>query len=333
MQFLPSAISSVLAQTYQNFEIVIVNDGSSDNIEAWVSTLKDDRIRLISQVNKGLAEARNTGLQNAIGDYIAFLDADDVWHSQKLEKQVLVLDTHAEVGLVYSWILLIDKYNRPLKKVWTISAEGNVWKKITEGNIIACGSVPMIRRTCIETVGLFSDFPLCEDWDFWLRIAAHYPFKVIREILVFYRETPNSASRIQANGTEGKLQEMDKNFHLLIKRAFANVSSDLKQLEARSHALIDLQIAWIALKSHGNSYKHFEYYKAQALLCDPQIASLSTYKKIVWAERFIRLLGPQSYNGLKALPLKPLSNYRLIIDADIELRRIVGREPKNVVGY
>lgn len=324
MQFLPKTLSSALQQTYYNFEVILVNDGSTDPIKAWASELQDNRVRLISQANKGLAGARNTGIEHARGEYIAFLDADDLWHPEKLARQVAVLAADAEAGFVYTWALLIDEGDRPLRKTWTISEEGNVWPKIIEGNIIACGSVPMIRRACIETVGLFADISLCEDWDFWLRMAAHYPFRVVEEILVFYRETSGSLSRAEDNGMAQKLREMDKSYHFLIDRAFAKTSSELWPLAARSHALVNIQIAWIALKSHQDHYKHFEYYKNRAVARDPKIVSLLAYKKLIWAARFIRFWGPQNYKRLKALPPMPLSIRSLVRSADVNLKRVVG---------
>nr|WP_256498773.1 glycosyltransferase family A protein [Chroococcidiopsis sp. CCNUC1] len=103
MKYLPATLGSLLSQTFDDFEAIVVNDGSFDETEKWVSQIEDPRVKLICQQNKGLAGARNTGINQATGEYIAFLDADDLWEPSKLEKQVAVLEENPEVGLVYTW--------------------------------------------------------------------------------------------------------------------------------------------------------------------------------------------------------------------------------------
>ena len=300
MKFLPRTVRNVLAQTHQDFEIIIVNDGSTDNIEQWVSTLNDERVCLISQLNQGQSAARNRGIKYSSGKYIAFLDSDDLWNPQKLEKQVRILDNNPEIGLVYSWVLLIDECDRPLEKVWKISDEGNVWSKLIEGNIIACGSVPMIRSSCIDVVGLFNKFPFaCEDWDFWLRIAAHYPFKVIKEILVYYRANSTSLSRSQLDGLEKKLLAMDKSYEILIEKTFDSAPLELQYLKSRSHALAKLSIAWKALKSPGGKHEYVEHYLNRAIFYDPQFSSSSELKKFKKAAFVVRFLGIKNYEKTK----------------------------------
>ncbi len=109
MSYLPETIANVLEQTYTDFEVLVVNDGSTDNIRSGYQVVDDSRVKLISQTNLGLAGARNTGIKESQGEYLAFLDADDLWESTKLAKQVQVLDSHPEVGLVYTWVAYIDE--------------------------------------------------------------------------------------------------------------------------------------------------------------------------------------------------------------------------------
>ena len=309
MDFLPRTVRSVLDQTYRDFEIIIVNDGSTDNIQHWVNTIDDKRVCLVSQVNQGQSAARNTGIKHSSGEYIAFLDSDDIWNSQKLEKQVQILDDNSEIGLVYSWVLLIDECDRPLEKVWQTSDEGNVWSKLTKGNIIACGSVPMIRSSCIDVVGIFNKFPFaCEDWDFWLRIAAHYPFKVVKEILVYYRASSTSLSRCLSGGVEKKLQAMNESYEVLIERAFDSAPVELKYLKPRSHALAKLSIAWKALKSPGVKYEYVKHYRNQAISCDPCFSSSAEIRRFNRAASLVRLLGVQNYEKIKNY-LKSVSSF------------------------
>lgn len=302
MRFLPQTIDSVLEQTCQDFEIIIVDDGSTDSVKQWASTIEDERIHFVAQENQGVATARNTGLGRARGDYIAFLDADDLWHPSKLEKQVVALSENPEVGLVYTWVLLIDEVGFPLEKVWKISDEGNVWERLVEGNIIACGSVPLVRKSCVETVGLFEQFSFgCEDWDYWLRIAARYPFKVIKEILVYYRERPGSFSRPQEKLLSERLREMEESYGRLIERAFASAPEGSEHLKNKSHALASLSIAWEALKGSRADHQYFERYRQRAIAYYPQISLLPEYKKMNRVALLRRLLGGQNYERLTQL--------------------------------
>lgn len=116
--YLPATLDSVLRQTFADFEVFIVDDGSSDNTAAWGSQIQDRRVQLMTQANQGTCAARNTGIALAQGEYIAFLDADDLWHPTKLAKQVRYLDEHPEVGLVYTWTALIDPEGRPTGRIF-----------------------------------------------------------------------------------------------------------------------------------------------------------------------------------------------------------------------
>jgi glycosyltransferase involved in cell wall biosynthesis len=111
-------MENVLSQTYDDFEVIVVNDGSSDETQQWVSQIKDPRVKLISQENQGLAGARNTGIAHAQGEYITFLDADDLWEPTKLEKQVCVLEDNPEIALVYTWVAFIDEAGKHTGRVF-----------------------------------------------------------------------------------------------------------------------------------------------------------------------------------------------------------------------
>ena len=153
MPFLSKTLDSVLGQTFSDFEVLVINDGSTDDIEAWVSGLTDRRVTMINQENQGCAIARNTGVFVSNGDYIAFLDADDIWEPTKLEKQVCILETRPNVGLVNTWISHIDGEGVSLEKLGTPDAEGYVWEAVIDDYPSMCGSTPIVRRQCCESVG------------------------------------------------------------------------------------------------------------------------------------------------------------------------------------
>jgi glycosyltransferase involved in cell wall biosynthesis len=262
MAYLPETIANVLKQTYTDFEVVVVNDGSTDKIEEWITQISDRRVKFISQANLGLAGARNTGIRESQGEYLAFLDADDLWESTKLAKQVQVLDSHSKVGLVYTWVAYVDDQGNSTGRVVRNQQEGDVWQQLTKGNLVECGSVAMVRRECFEKCGLF-DCNLgsfVEDWDMWLRIANHYQFKVVKQPLVYYRQVSTSASR--------NWQAMAKSYQLVIEKAFATATWRDLPLRNRSYGTANLVLAWKPIQSLARDYEKASYFRSQALRHD-----------------------------------------------------------------
>lgn len=295
MSYLPDTMASLLNQTYRDFEIIVVNDGSSDDTQQWVSHLKDPRIRLISQTNQGLSGARNTGINHAQGEYIAFLDADDLWEPTKLAKQVEVLDQYPEVGVVYTWVTYIDEQGQSTGRVFQNQAEGEVWEQLIEHNIVECGSVAMVRRCCFATVGLFDRNlrSFVEDWDMWLRIARHYPFKVVKEHLVYYRQVSNSASK--------NWEAMAQSFRVVIEKAFTSVPPELLYLRKRSYGCASLCLAWKPLQCLRKDYQQAIRFRQLALAHYPQLVFSKENMRLSVAITAIRWLGPNGYQQFLSL--------------------------------
>ena len=289
MSYLPQTLESVLNQTYQDFEVIIVDDGSTDNVEDWIKKVTDSKVKYISQQNQGPAVARNTGITNSKGTYIAFLDADDLWHPQKLEKQVDILDKSPKVGLVYSWVGSVDEQGTVNSKIRKNYAEGNVWQKIIEHNIIECGSNPMIRRACFEQVGKFDpQIAYAQDWQMWLKIASFYDFKVVKESLVYYRAHSGNRSK--------KWYLMEQNYQALIEKVFASMPSNLQVYKNRCYSFAYLRIAWKTLQSlNGECQKSIEFSR-KAIDYYPQIIYSRKFIRLSLALTIVRLLGLQKYN-------------------------------------
>lgn len=173
----------------------------------------DARVRLIEQEHQGTAKARNRGIAEAQGDYIALLDADDLWEPTKLAKQVTCLETRPEVGLVHTAIRYIDDEGSEIGKVLRSEGDGNVWEQVVLHMLVRCGSTPLVRRSCFDKVGVFdTDLDFAEDWDMWLRIAAHFHFAVLHEPLVAYRQHHANTTR--------KYQTIMPNLEQVLERAF-----------------------------------------------------------------------------------------------------------------
>ena len=185
---LGQAIQSVLDQTYQNFEIIVVDDGSANNTEEIVKVFNDPRICYIRhEKNRGGSAARNTGIKAARGEYIAFLDSDDEWLPEKLEKQLKVFkDQDLRAGVVYTRFIVINE-NGDFKITHFLLHQGYILKELLISNCVGTTSTVMVKRECFEKVGGFDEnLPSCQDWDMWIRIAKHYTFKRISKPLVKY---------------------------------------------------------------------------------------------------------------------------------------------------
>lgn len=291
MTYLPETLDSVLKQTFIDFEVLIVNDGSTDGIVLWALEIIDSRVKLISQENQGLPGARNTGIVHAQGEYIAFLDADDLWEPTKLEKQVHCLDSKPEVGLVYTWTLLVDQHGRSTGAVTASHTEGNVWEKLLLGDVVGSGSSAMIRRSCFETVGLFdTELSSIEDCDMWVRIAAHYPLAVVKEVLVYYRQHFTNMSR--------DYNKMMQNSRLKIEKKFQNVPFELLYLRPRAYGHAFLWLAWKIMFDGGDPEKA-SYFSHQAILHYPQMRYFPKYLRLQFVLILVRLFGTNNYTQLR----------------------------------
>jgi len=193
------SIQSVLNQTYQDFEIIVVDDSSTDSTEDVIKNLDDLRIIYIRhKENKGPSAARNTGIKVANGEYIAFQDSDDEWFPEKLEKQLDLFNNSAhEVGVVYSGFYRIEPDKKryiPLNRV--TQKEGNIHNELLKGNFIGAPAV-LIKKKCFEKTNFDEDLHALEDWDLWIGISKYYDFRYINQALFQSYYTQNSVSTDQ----------------------------------------------------------------------------------------------------------------------------------------
>jgi glycosyltransferase involved in cell wall biosynthesis len=192
-------IDSILAQTFKDFELIVVDNESTDNTEEVIKSYTDRRIKYFRHQNNGVvAVNRNYGISKANGEYIAFCDDDDLWMPEKLERQVKLLDLNKELGLVYSDCYLIDEngnLERDTLLTWLKLLRGNVFDKLFQFNFIPMLTV-IVRREVLSKVGGFNPkYIIAQDHDLWLRIAEHYPIDFTEEPLAKYRIHGGSASR------------------------------------------------------------------------------------------------------------------------------------------
>jgi len=181
------AIQSVLNQTYQDFEIIIIDDGSKDDTKKIIRGFqeKDNRIKYIRfEENKGAAAARNAGIKMSKGEYITFQDSDDEWVIDKLEKQMKVIETSSENIVVYCGFWRIDGDEKTyIPDIKISNREGNIHKELLKGNFVDTPSILLPKKN-LEKIGMFDENLLrLQDWDLSIRLSKYYNFKLIDEPL------------------------------------------------------------------------------------------------------------------------------------------------------
>ncbi|MDE7132455.1 MAG: glycosyltransferase family 2 protein [Lachnospiraceae bacterium] len=195
------ALRSILRQTYSAYEVIVVDDGSTDGTESVVARLQDDRIRYIAlQENQGVAHARNVGIQEAKYDYVAFLDSDDEWLPNKLELQMKkMLSSSKRTGMVYCRMggLLRDGSGRfvcPHEDYVKEILEGELFKPLLFQNVIGTPTM-LVRKECLQQTGGFKETLHClEDWELILRIAKNWKIAFVDKVLVEVHKSEGSVS-------------------------------------------------------------------------------------------------------------------------------------------
>ena len=188
-------VATVRAQTFHDLEILVIDDGSTDDTLSRLTGVRDERLRLLSFENGGLSAARNRGIEHSSGEFLAFIDADDLWTPEKLQSQLEALRRRPDAGIAYSWTAFVDDDGRFLFAKEPLQFEGDVYADLLRECFIASGSNVMIRRRCVDSIGPFDvNLRSAEDWEYWLRVAAHWPFVVVPRYQVLYRLSTRSMS-------------------------------------------------------------------------------------------------------------------------------------------
>ena len=185
----------MLGQTYPQLEVVVVDDGSTDDTREVVGAYASRGVRYVHQDNLGPGTARNRGLQETTGPVVAFCDADDVWLPDKIASQLEHLRSHPELGLVTAHAYACDEALRPTSVVHAARGEvENVFEALLVRNIVLNPTCVVARRSALESVGGFSDLPRWEDWDTWLRVAKRFPIGFVDQPVAYVRRHDASLS-------------------------------------------------------------------------------------------------------------------------------------------
>ncbi|BCL37896.1 glycosyltransferase [Nostoc sp. MS1] len=206
-------INSVLQQTFSDFELIIINDGSQDSTLNVISEIQDRRLKIFSFDNAGGNVSRNRGLNLAVGNYVSFLDADDMWTPDKLESQLEALQKNSDTHVAYSWTDYIDEEGNFIVSGRRVSVNGDVYEKLLINNFLENGSNPLIARELLMELGGFDEsLKAAQDWDMWLRLAAKYSFVAVPKVQILYRVSSKSLSTNLTRQEKYCLQVLENSF-------------------------------------------------------------------------------------------------------------------------
>jgi len=287
------AINSVLEQTYQIFEIIVVDDGSTDNTVEIIKKIDDSRIIYIYQENSGRpSAARNTGIKKSTGDYIAFLDSDDLWHREKLEKQIAILDNNPNIGLVTNWSSYKTFNNEEIKIKMSQakSQRENILYILTAPDKAFTGTPTLlVRKECLEKVGSFDEtMTFCEDWDLFFRISLLYEIYNIEKVLTYIRihqenisKTPNANAFMES-------------YLIYLQKAFENENLSTELLKIKGEAYSN---AWWSIGGWA-LHKSKDYQTARKSFLESIKYSHNKIFNVRFLVEFILVCGPELFCGV-----------------------------------
>lgn len=279
--YLKLAVDSVLKQTYKTFEIIIIDDQSTDNTKEVIDSYNLDCIKYIYTEKAGPGKARNLGVKNMSGDFVAFLDSDDLWAPDKLESQIKVFKKEPGIGVVVSDFKIIDGQGHVVKESAVgqkYSYEGFFLRDFLDGKLPIATDTVMARREVFDKVGFFDEQQIiAEDLDMWIRMAVNFKMGYIHRPLTFVRTHSGNVSGISKMNTwlaaVLMIQRNDKNIRMqglspekyenkfLVLAGNAALKED-KYEEARSLFIRAAKVYWLDI----NSYKGILKYYLKSLL-------------------------------------------------------------------
>jgi glycosyltransferase involved in cell wall biosynthesis len=244
-RFVRDAVDSALAQSYAEIEIVVVNDGSTDDFESVTAPYRENaRVKLVAQENRGLSAARNRGIQESRGAYLKFLDADDWLRRDAIAKQIAAFETQPELGFVYCDVQHVDASGKPLDDYSVAKTRrilnGDILPSLLVGGYFTPNTV-LVPRRVLDRVGLF-DVTLTarEDYELWMRIMCEgYAAYFVPEKLAYYRRHGGNMTNDTAWMTETHLRALEK----IVARYPHRVAAALHEL-IYEHQRVDRDSAW-----------------------------------------------------------------------------------------
>lgn len=260
-------LDSVLQQSIKAFELIVIDDGSTDNTLEVVAGFEDPRLSVFSYPNAGVAATRNRGVTHASAEYISFIDADDLWTPDKLARQLDVLESSPNAAIAYSWTDYIDQTGRFIAHDQQVTFSGNVYGELLRRDFLESASNVTIRRQAFLDVGGFdSSLSGAADWDFFLRLAKRYDFVVVPYIGVLYRISDSSMS--------ANLSMQEQECIAVLERAYEQAPANLQSLKPQSFSQLYHYLSFSAMRgplSRNNGLTALHYFR-RSLAHSPMIA-------------------------------------------------------------
>lgn len=307
---LAAAIESALAQTYDHFEVLVVDDGSTDGSADVARRYNDPRLRLFQQQNGGLNAARNAGIREGRGDYIGLLDADDIWEPTKLAKHAAHLDAKPEVGLSFSGSWMMDEAGRPTGLKQSPQIEGITPLVLVTRNPVGNGSTPLLRRTALDAIAhphpqgkhdqtCWFDEELRQSTDIecWLRLSLKTNWRIegIDEALTGYRINPHGLSANVTRQLETWTQMIGKTAlyapDFIAEHGALAKAYQLRYLARRAVSLREPALAW--------SFATRSLRSSPRILTEQPIKTITT----LGAATVLRICGRRTYAAIENILL------------------------------
>ncbi|QPJ84751.1 glycosyltransferase family 2 protein [Sarcina sp. JB2] len=281
------SIDSVLNQTYKNIEIIIVDDNSTDNTYKVIKSYmeKYSFIKYIKHsVNKGACVARNTGIKVAKGYYIAFLDSDDEWTENKLEKSTLIFEKEKSIGIVYSNMYLIDCKTGKSKIHKSKKYRDNYYGLLCE-NIIGSTSLIIVKKEIFDDVGMFKEgLVSCQDWDFYINVAQKHKIAKIDEPLLKYY--------IHSESISGNMERVLEGHKYIIDKVNNILSQDIKYRKYKNKIVCYQNLNIARIYRRFNQFNQAKEFYSKAFINNPM--NKEAYKNF-----FAMKVGEKIYNNLR----------------------------------
>lgn len=257
--YVGEAIQSILDQSFCDLEVVVVDDGSTDNTAEVVASFTDPRVRLIRQENRGISGAFNTAYRGSRGRYIAMLGSDDRWLPGLLAEEIPILETNPDMGLVYARARAMDAAGRPLAAISGAPERfpGQTFKSLLYGDFVS-GITAIFRREHVETVGPWDESLVGnEDWDMWLRLSLvcrfHFIDKVLAEFRVHPGRTTGGASSRFVTLTLDRVRVLNK----LFARSDLPLEAAAIKRVAYRNVYIDVGLRWLSVRNWRETLRYF----------------------------------------------------------------------------
>lgn len=272
---LQQTVASVQQQVYQNWEIIIINDGSTDRSGELANKLaKQHNIRVIHTKNQGVSKARNSAVEIAHGKYLAFLDADDLWHPGKLSKQLHAFQLNNQLGVCFSKVRFISSSGQTLNQYSSVPAKAlSAFGLLYENHLCTSSNIMCRKQVFIEIGGFDTTMSYAEDQEWLLRVALknHWQVAGINDVLIDYRTQTDSLS--------SSLTKMEQGWETLIRKVSTYAPEFIQQNYDRSQAVYLRYLARRALRQGEPASVGLSYIK-RALQADWRIIFVSPWRSL-----------------------------------------------------